>query len=220
MHLATVCTEITVIGNSSRTNRWWFRTKRDCFLCCRFVRFSSSCQDMWQGLYWVGARGDLATRQWLTLGDRQPLTWHNLSLTSSSVTEQYQCILAGGARHPYEWYHAPCSVSTCAVCNFTSYPLIHMRGLCRSSLFDRSMYIHEYLNDQPMFDGAVHSRVAWVDDAWVIESRLYPKLRARILEDVEYPLGLHEWEVEGDKCRHKKVRLSAAMSLRCNRTYV
>ncbi|XP_045119593.1 uncharacterized protein LOC123509383 isoform X2 [Portunus trituberculatus] len=173
----------------------------------RFVRFSKSCQDMWQGLYWVGARGDLATEQWLTLGDRQPLTWHNLSLASSSVTEHYQCILAGGALHPYEWYHAPCSVSTCSVCNFTAYPLIHMRGLCRSSLFDRSMYIHEYLNDQPMFDGAVHSRVAWVDDAWVIESRLYPNLRARILEKVDYPLGLHKWEVEGDKCRHKKVEL-------------
>ncbi|KAK8394760.1 hypothetical protein O3P69_005914 [Scylla paramamosain] len=173
----------------------------------RFVQFSKSCQDMWQGLYWVGARGDLTTGQWLSLRDRQPLAWHNLSLASSSVTEHYQCIMAGSALHPYEWYHAPCSVSTCSVCSFTAYPLIHMRGLCRSSLFDRSMYLHEYLNDQPMFDGAVHSRVAWVDDAWVIESRLYPKLRARILEKVDYPLGLHMWEVEGDKCPHKKIEL-------------
>ena len=76
------------------------------------------------------------------------------------------------------------------------------------------MYLHDYFNDQPMFDGAVHSRVVWVDGSWVIESRLYPKLRARMLDEVDYPVGLHKWEVEGDKCRHKEVRMRATTSLR------
>lgn len=182
------------------------------------MRFSKSCQDVWQALYWVGARGDVDSEQWLSLDEGQPLAWHNLSLSVSSVTQQYQCIMAGGPLHPYEWYHAPCSVSTCVVCNFTTYPKIHMRGLCRSSLFDRSMYLHDYFNDQPLFDGAVHSRVAWVDGSWVIKSRLYPDLRARMLDEVDYPVGLHKWVVEGDKCRQKEVRLRSAITPRRQQT--
>lgn len=160
---------------------------------------------MWQALYWVGARGNLEDRRWVNLRDGQPLTWHNLTLASSSVTQQYQCILAGGKQFPYEWYHAPCSVSACTVCNFTTYPEIHLRGLCHSSLFDRSLFLHDYFNKQPLFDGAVHSRVAWVNGSWMMESRLYPDLRARMLDQVEYPVGVHKWMVEGDKCRHKEV---------------
>lgn len=103
---------------------------------------------MWQALFRVGARGNLEDRRWVNLRDGQPLTWHNLTLASSSVTQQYQCILAGGKQFPNEWYHAPCSVSACTVCNFTTYPEIHLRGLCHSSLFDRSLFLHDNILQQ------------------------------------------------------------------------
>ncbi|XP_042216601.1 glycine receptor subunit alpha-2-like [Homarus americanus] len=173
----------------------------------KFIEFNNECFDVWQALYWVGASGNVSSGQWLRLIDDQPIHWHNFKDSWESVTDKYSCILAGGILHPYEWYHAPCTVIACVMCNFTSHPEVHLRGLCESSLFDRSLFLHEYINNRPKFDGARHSSIIWNNKSWVMESRLYPQLSAKMVDQMDYPVGLHLWNIRGDKCRQKEVYL-------------
>lgn len=156
--------------------------------------------DMWRGLYWLGVRGDLINNRWLTLTEGKPIVYHNLTYNTGDVTKQYQCLLAGGPSLAYQWYHAPCSVAACPVCNFTSYPLLHFRGLCKSSLFDRSLYLHDYYNNKPLYDGEVHSRIVWNGTEWVMQSRLQPSLTATMIGSSSHPIGRNTWKISGDRC--------------------
>lgn len=169
------------------------------------VKWSSQCVDMWRGLYWLGVRGDLNNNRWLTLTEGKPIVYHNLTHDTGDVTDQYQCLLAGGPSLAYQWYHAPCSVVACPVCNFTSYPLLHFRGLCKSSLFDRSLYLHDYYNNKPLYDGEVHSRVVWSGTEWVMQSRLQASLTAKMIGSSRHPIGRNTWQISGDRCPPGKV---------------
>ncbi|KAK3890848.1 hypothetical protein Pcinc_005210 [Petrolisthes cinctipes] len=177
------------------------------FLAVSVVRWSGQCVDMWRGLYWLGVRGDLNRNQWLTLTEGKPINYHNLTHDTQEVTDEYRCVLAGGPSLAYQWYHAPCAGAACPVCNFTGYPMLHFRGLCKSSLFDRSLYLHDYYSDQPMYDGEVHSQVVWSGKEWVMKSRLRSSLTANMLGSSQHPIGRNTWQVSGDRCPPGKMQL-------------
>ncbi|XP_071549993.1 uncharacterized protein [Panulirus ornatus] len=178
----------------------------------KFQHLSPYCQGTYKALYWVGALGNLSTGGWNRVSDGEPLLWHNFSgLSRTFQRPRLACITVGNNLYPYEWWQTNCDEFThsCAMCNFTSRPLLRLRGLCKSSLFERELYLNDYENERPKFDGMIHSQILWENSSWVMVSRLHQGLRAVMDMGVPgaYPIGLHNWSISGDKCIQKRAEL-------------
>ncbi|KAG7155932.1 Neuronal pentraxin-2-like 2 [Homarus americanus] len=177
----------------------------------QFQHFSSRCEDTYACLYWAGTKGILSTGHWVQLTNNEPVAWHNFHNPSQTPHEIYQCVAIASGNPSYRWLATPCVdyTTSCSLCNFTSHPLLRLRGLCQSSLFDRELYLNDYEKERPKFDGAKHSRVVWNSTSWVMISRLYLELRAVMHADTPdtYPIGLHNWTISGDKCGQGEVEL-------------
>ncbi|KAG7155949.1 Glutamate-gated chloride channel-like 8 [Homarus americanus] len=177
----------------------------------KFQHFSSHCEDSFLSLFWAGAKGNVSTGQWVQLTDGEPIPWHNFSGSSSPVRAQHQCITVFGRNTRYFWDETPCSgfTTSCPLCNFTSRPLLRLRGLCQSTWFDRELYLNDYENERPKVDGALHSRVVWDNTSWVMVSRRHQGLKAVMYADTSdtFPIGLRKWTISGDKCAQRQVEL-------------
>lgn len=175
----------------------------------RFQHFSPYCEDTYKALYWVGAKADLSSGQWIQLTDGRPIQWHNFNEPSLTVHRLRRCITAANNKYPYEWWQTECNKYTfsCALCNFTSQPPVRLRGFCKSSLFERKLFLNDYENERLKFDGMMHSQIVWENGSWVMRSRLHQELRAVMEADAldVYPFGVHTWSISGDTCVRKKV---------------
>lgn len=172
----------------------------------RFIGHKDECDDIWTHLFWIGSGGNLTTRIWQRLTDGGPLVWHDFLREYRTVTPEFQCI-ATVTHDPYKWAACPCDIETCVLCNFTKHPEMRLRGLCRDSAFDRLFSFRDNREYRLVFDGLAHVVMEEANDTWVMRSRLYPYLKARMVSQWagQYPVGVHAWLIEGDSCRQKEV---------------
>ncbi|XP_050706082.1 uncharacterized protein LOC126991371 [Eriocheir sinensis] len=174
----------------------------------RFVSYKDECDDIWTHLFWIGSSGNLTSREWERLTDGELVTWHPFLREYRTVTPEFQCI-AVVTHDPYKWAACPCDIETCVLCNFTTHPEMRLRGLCRDSSFDRRFSFRDNRDYNLIFDGLAHVMMKEQNGTWIMRSRLYPTLRARMVSQWvgQYPVGVHTWLIEGDRCRQKEVEL-------------
>lgn len=176
----------------------------------RFYRFRDVCSDRWRTFYYFGTVRNLTTDQWFTLEDNNtPIKYDNFDLNWNNIVP-YKCSGAGNQNFKYIWFAVPCQSAMCSACDFPVAPRLRLRGLCKDSLIDRTYFLHDYVNDRPLFDGEVKNRIIWTNTTWEIRSRQHTTLSARmeINNPKEYPLGRHTWIITGDKCSQVKVNVS------------
>ncbi|KAK7073749.1 hypothetical protein SK128_028594, partial [Halocaridina rubra] len=185
----------------------------------KFSPYSEKCQSIWTYMYWIGIQGNLATTDWERSSDRGPVDWYNFLPQYKMVTSESLCV-AAVSHSPYKWAACPCDMETCTLCNFTLQPIFRMRGLCKTSLLDRSYSFRENDLYHLEFDGTTHTMIIKENNTWVMRSRLYHDVGAKMLVSGtgEYPVGVHMWEIYGDRCDTKMVSLTPLLLTACNVT--
>ncbi|ROT80481.1 CRE-MOD-1 protein [Penaeus vannamei] len=187
------------------------------------VNVESLCLSSYSTNVWIGAQGNLETDEWQNLEDGAKLTYDNLDKRYTYITEASRCISQGGSFYPGIWYSTFCSrFKPCTACENAPKSSIRIRGLCRDSRLDREIHVQGLKNQKPMFQGTFYANVFWDNSTWVMTSRRYPDIRARMkiafIDD--YPVGLQRWEVDGDVCPDTEMDLMmtvcGAGSFTCN----
>uniref|UniRef100_A0A0N7Z9T0 C-type lectin domain-containing protein n=1 Tax=Scylla olivacea TaxID=85551 RepID=A0A0N7Z9T0_SCYOL len=201
-HAYTWCIKLKgnlILPEDSESNAYFFD---------RFVRFKDQCDDIWTHLFWIGSGGNLTTRVWERLTDGEPIQWYRFLREYRTVTPEFQCI-AVVTHDRYKWAACPCDIETCVLCNFTTHPEMRLRGLCKDSAFDRLFSFRDSDTYELVFDGLAHVMMEEQNDTWIMRSRLYPYLKAEMISQWvgQYPVGVHTWIIEGDRCRQKEVEL-------------
>lgn len=176
----------------------------------QFVRFNDDCVEAYGTLYWLGIKGDLTSRQWINLKEKAVPSWDNLAPGYDQVQEDASCATVGGLDFPRIWYSTPCEYAMCSVCNFTARPSFRVRGLCKDSFVDRSLFLSGYENRKPHFQGPYYISVFWNEEnkTWSMTSRGEENLIVHMLADVPdpYPMGINTWTFQGDDCGVNTVR--------------
>ncbi|XP_042204255.1 uncharacterized protein LOC121853920 [Homarus americanus] len=175
----------------------------------KFEDFNNYCANSWGTTFWYGLRANLSSGWWIKISDGKPLTWDKFIVSWANPTEEYRCVSAAAINVKHLWAASPCDIRQCPICNFTTTPKLHLRGLCKLSKFDRYFSPHDYYSWKPVFEGFFLSRIIWENDTWVIKSRLEKKVKAlmAIKKLGDYPFGLNTWEVRDDTCAQKQVQL-------------
>ncbi|KAK8400182.1 hypothetical protein O3P69_003107 [Scylla paramamosain] len=152
--------------------------------------------------YWIGTQLSEHLHKWVRHSDGNSLSWDNFGTTS--IDPWKQCAFAGDKKSTYSWYDSSCEeyIQRCFACNFTSRPLVRIRGLCKHSLIDRKMYMLSNDDTYPRFDGEEHSQIVRQDGRWMLVSKIHKELQGTLtsLDDVITPLGRHSWDIKGDRC--------------------
>lgn len=190
--------DLVLPRNSEENYRFWEA----------FITYKEQCSDIWTHLFWIGVKGDLETGQWLALKDGKPIEWHNFLQVYRTVTPEISCI-AAVSHEENKWAACPCQVQTCSVCSFASPTELRLRGLCGLSRMDHDYSFRANEDHKLVIDGLSHVQILQVNGTWLMQSRLYPSLWAEMIPERlgAYPLGAHVWEVHGDLCPNKKVRV-------------
>lgn len=164
------------------------------------------CSDNWTYLNWLGIVGDPRTSTWMKSLDNESIAYSNLLSIYQSPSEQYKCV-ATVSHNKYKWAASSCDMETCVMCSFRTFPTLRLRGLCKVSLLDRTYSFRGNAQHRLTFDGLSHVQILKVNGSWMMTSRRYSDLYAKMLAKVdgEYPIGVHSWEVFGDKCQDRKV---------------
>lgn len=175
----------------------------------KFYRFRDECSDRWRTFYYFGATRNVTTDQWFSYPENNPLIYDKFDTTWNGIVKTYECAGVGNQYFKYTWFAIPCTSSMCSACNFTTSPRLRLRGLCKTSLIDRSFFLHDYFNNRPLFDGEVKNRIFWNKETWEIRSRQHESLSGlmEINSPEEYPLGRHTWIITGDKCSKTRVSI-------------
>ncbi|XP_066983584.1 uncharacterized protein [Macrobrachium rosenbergii] len=173
-----------------------------------FLPQREKCQDIWTHFFWLGFEGDLNNRTWHKLLDRKAPEWFNFLSLYRSVTQEYQCA-ATVSHDPYKWAACPCGIEACVLCNFTTHPELRLRGMCKVSLLDKNYSFRENDEYKLVFEGVWHTMILFEDDTWVLRSRLYQNISGRMILKTrgEYPVGVHTWELSGDRCADNETDL-------------
>lgn len=168
------------------------------------IRFNDDCVEAYGTIYWLGFKGVVSSGQWLTLEGNTTLTWDNLAPGYDTPEEDQACASVGGADFPLMWYSTPCEYAICPLCNFTKAPSFRVRGLCKDSLVDRSLFLWGYKNNKPHFQGPLYVSVFWDEEnaTWSISHRAAESLTAHMISDAAnaYPTGIRTWTFTGDSC--------------------
>ena len=172
-----------------------------------FSKYEGFCRTTWPGFFWLGIEGDNSKKRWISKRTNKELRFNKFVPGFEIVTEKLKCVSAGASANKYKWLGTPCDEFLCPVCNFTSWPHVHIRGLCRQSQIDKSLFVHGYEKDQPVIHGAYQSIIYWGGETWEIRSRQYKNIHGKMLSNKpgEFLIGVHHWEIEGDQCGLKDV---------------
>ncbi|XP_071524136.1 uncharacterized protein [Panulirus ornatus] len=174
-----------------------------------FYDFNNHCADSWGTTFWYGLKANLLTGWWTRLSDGKPLSWHFFSMGWDEPSEEHACVGVGAINMKYVWAASPCDILQCPICNITTTPKLHLRGLCKLSRFDRFYSPFNYHNMKPILEGIFFSRITWNNDTWLMKSRLQKGVEAQMVlkNPDDYPFGLHTWDVQGDTCAQEQVQL-------------
>lgn len=175
----------------------------------KFLPFRDACVDSWRTLYYFGAIRNTTTDKWTSYYDGNPIAWENFDVQWNKISNNYGCAAVASLNMKYTWYAIPCESAMCSACNFTSPPKFLIRGLCKTSLLDRTYYLNDYYNGRPLFEGEEHGRIFWNNGTWELRSRRHSGLFAtmEVKNSKAYPFGRKTWAIFGDKCDKTKVRL-------------
>lgn len=173
----------------------------------KFFPFRDVCTDSWRTFYYFGTTRNVTTDKWFNYRDGSPILWENFDVQWNMMSSDYECAGVGNHLFMYTWFAIPCASSMCSACNFTAAPKLRIRGLCETSILDRSYYLNDYYNRRPLFDGETHSRIQWSNRSWELTSRRHRDLSAQMITKNPklYPLGLQTWIISGDKCTQDTV---------------
>ncbi|XP_071543632.1 uncharacterized protein [Panulirus ornatus] len=172
---------------------------------------------MWIGVYW-----DPENQQWQDQKTRTKAVYKNFELEVIPSSESILCAGASmtefsGDTHKGNWGIDTCGRELCTACQFEYPEPMKMRGLCDESLFDREYYIYDTVNQRPVFNGNRWSKMVWSVKNYTTQQTYYwllyligdPSIQARMVTPsvLMYPIGVHEFEISGDKCTGKRHRL-------------
>lgn len=172
-----------------------------------FARFRDQCISERQFLYWLGAKGNSSTEFWVSDENGEIIHWHNFPLYEGRPKQNEQCLAMVIIGSSYKWLPVICNALACTMCSFQQPPKLRLRGLCKASLFDRTLYLHGYENGAPKLDGIQHSKIFWNSSSWTMVSNKQSSLKAS-LSNTEYdsfPLGHRTWIIHGDQCTNGEV---------------
>ncbi|XP_063874968.1 uncharacterized protein LOC135108154 isoform X2 [Scylla paramamosain] len=166
---------------------------------------------MWVGVFW-----DPSARLWKNQITSEEAKFKNFEVEIMPSSNERLCVSAATVSESASttlqgvWDIESCQREVCTACQFERSLPLKIRGLCAESHFDRSYYIYGTLSFRPVFNGARLSRIEWRDNStWVLYQMDNPFIRAHMLDstDTGYPVGVHDYEVIGDKCPGKVQRL-------------
>ncbi|KAG7162378.1 Low-density lipoprotein receptor-related protein 1-like 5, partial [Homarus americanus] len=175
----------------------------------KYEEFNNYCADSWGTSFWLGVVANHTNGGWTRVPERKPLIWADFLPGWMVPTEEHSCLAFVAINVKYKWAASPCNILQCPICNFTSTPKLHLRGLCDLSKFDRFYSPYDYYNLKPVLEGFFLSRMTWNNHTWLIKSRLDRAVEARMKSNKpnDYPFGLHTWDVKGDACGQDQVQL-------------
>lgn len=174
-----------------------------------FTEFRDQCISEQQSLYWLGARGNLTTGFWVSDENGENIHWYDFLLYDGKIEQSEQCLAMVNIGSSYKWLPIICNALACTMCSFKQPPKLRLRGLCKASLFDRTLYLYGHENGAPKLVGIHHSKIFWNSSSWTMSTHRHSSLKAS-LSNTEYdsfPLGYRTWIISGDQCANGKVSL-------------
>ncbi|XP_068203848.1 uncharacterized protein [Palaemon carinicauda] len=188
--------------------------------------YGEICGESTIDTFWLGIKGDPDTQQWLHYSTNVPLTYTSFSYGSGlNITQESNCVSFVGrkdtvaSRHGV-WFSKNCNNERCAVCSFDKVEVLHARGLCPQSEFDRDYFL-SFENNTIFFSGVYYSIIvknpAVTDPetgitsygSWTLYRLDKPDIHATLNMNspTNYPIGLNTWEVKNDRCGNSNMTL-------------
>ncbi|KAK3854027.1 hypothetical protein Pcinc_039462 [Petrolisthes cinctipes] len=177
-------------------------------------RMVAQCKEYSKGAnVWIGVVWKPLIQMWTDVSTGQEAVYRNFEVEIKPSGQEELCVSGTSMGSPQNnWDIESCSFQLCTACQFNRPAPIMLRGLCSESLFDREYYIYDTINSRPVFNGKLWSRLAWTNDetdgwsGWKLTLLTDPHIHARMLStsDMAHPIGIHEYEVVGDKCRGER----------------
>lgn len=159
---------------------------------------------------WIGVVWRPLNQMWTDVATGKEAVYRNFEVEIKPSGQEELCVAAISLGSPqHNWDIESCSFELCTACQFNRPAPMKLRGLCSKSLFDREYYIYDTINSRPVFNGKHWSRLAWTKNetsggpgGWQLKLLTDPQVQARMVSssELEYPVGIHEFEVVGDKC--------------------
>ena len=173
----------------------------------KYNKYYSVCPNSWSSLYWLGIKGNVSTGKWHKTSDNSIINYENFETGWSYPSDQRGCAVTGGPKYTYSWFSAPCDIELCTLCEFKNYPKLRIRGLCADSRIDETLFLFSQKNLEPLIIGIKSTLLFWNKTNWIFKSRYSEEFVAvmEINKPNDYPMGLHTWDIHGDKCQQGKV---------------
>ncbi|XP_066957582.1 uncharacterized protein [Macrobrachium rosenbergii] len=165
--------------------------------------FIEKCSANWGMYLWLGLRPELrgGVFQYVNIYTNETASYTNFQKGYDRPTSEYRCVYMDSYQIGF-WGVYPCSFKTCTVCTFKETSLLRLRGLCHDSAVDHKYLIIGLSDNKPVFHGFTNSRIFWSNKTWVIENSLEASVRGTMESTgpMQYPFGLHRWNITGDRC--------------------
>ena len=185
------------------------------FLANEGSHFKDKCTEfdkengVWVGMFW-----DPEERLWKDQITLEESTFRNFKVEVKPSSGEKLCVMlptlseSPSSEQQHSWDIESCGRKICTVCQFERPLPLRIRGLCAKSLFDRSYFIYDTSNFRPIFNGVTWSRMEWgANNSWVLYQMDNPSIKAQLLNYLDYPVGVHDYVISGDKCPGKVQRL-------------
>ncbi|XP_066975450.1 uncharacterized protein [Macrobrachium rosenbergii] len=185
-------------------------------------KYSSKCSafEKSSGM-WVAVTWDVTGKFWKNNYNKQPKGFKNFAVEITPNTVEPLCVIAKTLSDLPDitkngnWDIESCDRTVCTACQFEESKPLKIRGLCSESIFDRNYYVYDRINDRPVFNGFRWTKIAWnntlsaYDYTWILYQIAEPSVQAKMVRksELDYPIGVHDFEVVGDKCPGRKIKL-------------
>ncbi|XP_045611201.2 LOW QUALITY PROTEIN: uncharacterized protein [Procambarus clarkii] len=164
---------------------------------------SEKCTKGWGVYLWlgVGVSNENGSEHYINLETNATLKYTNFRQGYTAPVASFRCVFMDSLEEG-KWVVYPCSLKTCTVCSFTRVTALRLRGLCDDTVLDRLYTINGMLNDKPLFDGTGHTQIYWDNTTWVLRDQMHHQVSGtmEMMNRMQYPLGLHKWNITGDLC--------------------
>lgn len=186
--------------------------------------YKRKCENPFNDITWLGTFVNNSGKHFYHYATNEELPYNNERACSLYNMTEEMCVTFHGSNYDTPtwfgaWIVVPCSWKSCTVCFFATPKILHLRGLCRSSLFDRYYYFTEQ-NGTEFFIGKEYSFIEYVPPFINNNSvnefgvwRMY-RLDSPNSEGImklkfknQYPIGRHTWRMKGDVCLETSVDL-------------
>ena len=166
-----------------------------------FQKLNDSCQGSYSTTFWIGIITDEISHEWVKAFNNDPVEFSLFSPIYYRPLPSLQCVSTSVIVTFGYWYSTPCLLEACAICSFTDYPKITIKGLCKASLVENVMYLTGLKNNKWYFTGDYYSTLFWDNKTWVISNNdQRVRLVRSTMRDEAMPFGKRVWSSHGDQC--------------------